>query len=40
MQKVEIEVENLKKSWIFFLIPRAVLFLKSQKNISWASLDV
>ena len=41
MQKVEVEVENLKKSWIFFCNSlRAVLFSESQKNIYWASLDV
>ena len=40
MQKVEVEVENWKKSWIFFNSSRAVLFSESQKNIHWASLDV
>ena len=41
MQEVEVEVENLKKSWIFFFnSSRAVLFSEIQKNIYWASLDV
>ena len=41
MQKVEIEVENLKKSWIFFFnSSRAALFSESQKNIYWPLLDV
>ena len=40
MQKVEVEVENLKKSWFFINSSRAVLFLESQENIYWASLDV
>ena len=41
MQKVEFEVENLKKSWIFlFNSSRAVLFSESQKNIFWRLLDV
>ena len=41
MQKVEVEVENLKKSWIFFFNSvRAVLFSESQKNIYWALLDM
>ena len=32
MQKVEVEVENLKKSWIFFFnSSRAALFSESQK---------
>ena len=39
MQKVEVEVENLRKSWIF-VNSRAVLFSVGQKNICWASLDV
>ena len=41
MQKVKVEVEHLKKFWIFFFnSSRAVLFSESQKNIYWASLDV
>ena len=40
MQKVEVEVENWKKSWIFVNSSRAVLFSESQQNIYWASLDV
>ena len=40
MLKVEVEVENLRKSWIFFISSRAVLFSEGQKNICWASLDV
>ena len=41
MQKVEVEVENLKKSWIlFFNSSRAVLFSENQNYICWASLDV
>ena len=41
MLKVEVEVENLKKSWIFFFnFSRAVLFSEGQKIICLASLDV
>ena len=41
MLKVDVEVENLRKSRIFFFDSlRALLFSEGQKNISRASLDV
>ena len=40
MQKVEVEVENLKKPLIFFLTPHVLYYFQKVKNIYWASLDV
>ena len=33
MQKVEVKVENLKKSWIFFLTPYVLYYFQKVKKI-------
>ena len=33
MQKVEVEAENLKKSWIFFLTPHVLYYFQKVKKI-------
>ena len=33
MQKVEVEIKNLKKSWIFFLTPHVLYYFQKVEEI-------